>query len=127
MSQDAAVKHAFNHQLSVIEGPPGTGKTQTILNIVANAVMKGQNLAIVSNSNSATINVYEKLKKNGVSFIAAVLGNGANIDQFIESQSALPNLSGFLLDADVYAKNANKVNTLYDAIIKSLQSKNELA
>lgn len=45
--------------ISVIEGPPGTGKTQTILNIIANIVMEGKNVAIVSNNNSATRNVLE--------------------------------------------------------------------
>src|SRR5690606_13186719 len=39
ISQQKAVDTAFNNNLSVIEGPPGTGKTQTILNIIANAVM----------------------------------------------------------------------------------------
>ncbi|MFG1626061.1 AAA domain-containing protein [Kribbella sp. NPDC049227] len=26
-----------SHSISVIEGPPGTGKTETILNLIANA------------------------------------------------------------------------------------------
>lgn len=39
-SQFEAVKNAINNQISIIEGPPGTGKTQTILNIIANIVKK---------------------------------------------------------------------------------------
>lgn len=35
-SQLEAVENAFSSQISIIEGPPGTGKTQTILNIIAN-------------------------------------------------------------------------------------------
>ena len=78
------------NQISIIEGPPGTGKTQTILNIIANAVMRGESVAVVSSNNSATANVLEKLKKNGVDFIAAPLGNSSNKEAFIESQN--PNL-----------------------------------
>lgn len=37
-SQFQAVRNAMNSQISIIEGPPGTGKTQTILNIIANIV-----------------------------------------------------------------------------------------
>ena len=73
LSQKQAVDNALNHRLSVIEGPPGTGKTQTILNIIANAVIKGETVAVVSSNNSATANVLEKLEKYGVDFIAASL------------------------------------------------------
>ena len=37
LSQKEAVEHAIRSKVSLIEGPPGTGKTQTILNIIANA------------------------------------------------------------------------------------------
>ena len=60
-SQYQAVKKAMENQISVIQGPPGTGKTQTILNIIANIILKGKTVQIVSNNNSATNNVYEKL------------------------------------------------------------------
>lgn len=49
----------MENQISVIQGPPGTGKTQTILNIIANILMQGETVQIVSNNNSATENVYE--------------------------------------------------------------------
>lgn len=39
-SQYKAVKNALENQISVIQGPPGTRKTQTILNIIANILMQ---------------------------------------------------------------------------------------
>lgn len=95
LSQRNAVNTAFANNLSVIEGPPGTGKTQTILNIIANAVLNGQSIAVVSSNNSATKNVYGKLEKNGVEFIAALLGNSQNKKEFIGSQKEIPDLSQF--------------------------------
>lgn len=87
-SQYKAVKNAMENQISVIQGPPGTGKTQTILNIIANLLMQGKTVQIVSNNNPAIENVYEKLasSKYNLGFVAAILGSYENKKQFIEHQ-----------------------------------------
>lgn len=87
-SQYKAVKRAMENQISVIQGPPGTGKTQTILNIIANILMQGKTVQIVSNNNSATENVYEKLSspKYNLGFIVAALGSAKNKMAFLEQQ-----------------------------------------
>jgi AAA domain len=41
LSQRQAVENAVGYSFSVIEGPPGTGKTETILNLVASIVAAG--------------------------------------------------------------------------------------
>ena len=85
-SQERAVKAALSNQISVIQGPPGTGKTQTILNIIANLLVEGKSILVVSNNNSATENVLEKLSKNGLGFLVAPLGNRENKEAFIANQ-----------------------------------------
>lgn len=87
-SQYKAVKRAMENQISVIQGPPGTGKTQTILNIIANILMQGKTVQIVSNNNSATENVYEKLSspRYNLGFIVAALGSSKNKKIFVERQ-----------------------------------------
>mgnify|MGYP002516662933 CR=1 FL=1 len=87
-SQYKAVKSAMENQISIILGPPGTGKTQTILNIIANILMQGKTVQIVSNNNSATENVYEKLSspKYNLGFVAATLGSSKNKKIFLEHQ-----------------------------------------
>ena len=89
-SQAKAVKNAFEKQISVIQGPPGTGKTQTILNIIANILLRNQTVMVVSNNNSATTNVLEKLQKYGIGFIVAPLGRRENKEHFIENQPTKP-------------------------------------
>lgn len=81
-SQLAAVERAFSAQISVIEGPPGTGKTQTILNILANILLRGQTVAVLSNNNAAVENVYEKLEKCSLGHLVAKLGNQENRKDF---------------------------------------------
>lgn len=93
-SQYKAVKTALKNRISIIQGPPGTGKTQTILNIIANLLVYGKTVLVVSNNNSATENIYEKLnnEKCGLSFLCAKLGKRENIDSFLENQQdSLPN------------------------------------
>ena len=89
-SQAKAVKNAFEKQISVIQGPPGTGKTQTILNIIANILLRNETVMVVSNNNSATTNVLEKLEKYGIGFIVAPLGKRENKENFIKNQPTIP-------------------------------------
>lgn len=87
-SQQKAVQAAFENQISIVQGPPGTGKTQTILNIIANILVQGKTVQVVSNNNSAIANVLEKLSKYDMGFLVALLGSAANKEKFIETQEA---------------------------------------
>ena len=128
LSQKQAVDNALSHRLSVIEGPPGTGKTQTILNIIANAVIKGETVAVVSSNNSATANVLEKLEKYGVDFIAAYLGNSANKEAFIAGQKEeLPNLASWRLSDEEYSRLQETLRTASVELDEKLEKKNQLS
>jgi primosomal protein N' len=87
LSQKKAVITALENSISIIEGPPGTGKTQTILNIIANVVARGKTVGVVSGNNSATSNVQEKLEKNGFGFITSLLGNSSNKAEFFRIEN----------------------------------------
>ena len=97
-SQQAAVEAALCHQVSIVQGPPGTGKTQTILNIIANLLLADKTVLVVSNNNSAVVNVAEKLHREGLGFVVAQLGNAENKVAFVRSQSAhYPEMSDWAL------------------------------
>ncbi|MCL6700317.1 AAA domain-containing protein [Pseudomonas sp. T1.Ur] len=89
-SQLQAVERAFTSQVSLIEGPPGTGKTQTILNIIANILLRGKTVAVVSNNNSAVANVCEKLGKSGLNYLVAELGSKDNRETFFAKPCSRP-------------------------------------
>lgn len=86
-SQLKAIRAALTHNISVIEGPPGTGKTQTILNLIANVLNAGKNCAVISNNNTAILNVYDKLRDEKLDFVAACLGNASNVQHFFEGNT----------------------------------------
>lgn len=102
-SQYKAVKNAMENQISVIQGPPGTGKTQTILNIIANILMQGKTVQVVSNNNSATENVYEKLAsaKYNLGFLVAALGSSENKKNFVAHQDGdYPDFSSWKMEEE---------------------------
>ena len=91
LSQLEVTETALSNQLSLVDGPPGTGKTQTILTIIANLLLRGKTVLVASPNNSATLNVAEKLEeKGGLGYLVATLGNDKNQKAFIANQPPYP-------------------------------------
>src|SRR5690606_15926064 len=78
-------------------------------------------------NNSATRNVYEKLEKNGIEFIAALLGNTQNKKDFIDSQKQIPDLAQFDLTESEKSKLKEKALLLSEQLSEMLDKKNRLA
>ena len=128
LSQKSATEKALTEQISVIEGPPGTGKTQTILNIIANAIINEKTVAVVSNNNAATENVLEKLQKYGVDFIAAYLGNKDNKEKFFAEQTqTYPNMTTWVMDATGYKAIKAALEASGKELEEMLKAKNMVA
>lgn len=127
-SQEKAVTAAFENQISVIQGPPGTGKTQTILNIIANILLQGKTVIVVSNNNSATTNVQEKLYKYGIGFIVAALGNKDNKEAFIKNQPSIPDdLTTWNVDTISQKQKRHQISTILYKLKNVFALQEELA
>jgi len=59
--QRAAVKSSFENNLTVITGPPGTGKSQVVVSILANAYLRGQKVLFTSRNHKAVDVVEERM------------------------------------------------------------------
>ena len=117
-SQYKAVENAINNKVSVIEGPPGTGKTQTILNIIANILIRNMNCQVVSNNNAAIENIEEKLKKYDLDFFEALLGKSANKNNFIENQT--DNIPSFKEYENINIEDITNVIKNNNSIVKQI-------
>lgn len=84
-SQLKAINSALQNKISIIKGPPGTGKTQTILNIISNLIIQGKSIAVISANNTAIENIEKKLKDNGYGYLYASLGNGDRKAEFFKN------------------------------------------
>lgn len=61
-SQQAAIRFALSaSDVAIIHGPPGTGKTTTIVELICQAIARGQKVLACAPSNTAVDNLLEKL------------------------------------------------------------------
>ncbi|QJI29218.1 DUF4011 domain-containing protein [Pseudomonas sp. ADAK18] len=79
-SQEAAVLQARMAPGLLVEGPPGTGKSQTIVNMVADAIGRQRSLLIVCQKHAALEVVHKRLVAEGLSNRIVML-NDVNRDR----------------------------------------------
>ena len=60
--QSRAVLAAQQEPLTVVTGPPGTGKSQLVLNLIANAALRGEKVLFASRNNGAVDIVMSRLQ-----------------------------------------------------------------
>lgn len=75
-SQDTVVFASQSSECIVVRGPPGTGKSQVIVNLISNALSRGQKVLVVCQKKYALDVVYERLDKVGLSKHVAPLYDG---------------------------------------------------
>jgi hypothetical protein len=71
--QQAAVLAARDHPAIVLHGPPGTGKSQTIANIIADHLLRGQRVLFVCDKRTALDVVASRLKRAGLESLFAIV------------------------------------------------------
>ncbi|MDR3061405.1 MAG: AAA family ATPase [Dysgonamonadaceae bacterium] len=126
-SQKLAVETTLRNSISIVEGPPGTGKTQTILNIIANLIVQNKTVAIVSNNNSAVFNVREKLEKYDYGMFVASLGNNENKASFFDNIREQTINPDFKISTEKLKNAENEVRELDSVLTKCFQYRNKLA
>jgi len=126
-SQKLAVETALSNSISIVEGPPGTGKTQTILNIIANLIVQNKTVAIVSNNNAAVFNVREKLSAYGYEMVVASLGNNSNKALFFGNLEEQTVHQDFEVSEKRFEKLRSEVRKLDSILAACFRYRNKLA
>ena len=85
-TQLEAIKLAASGRSFCLQGPPGSGKSQTITNIISTLIGNGRHVLFVSEKLAALNVVYDNLKKAGLSdFAIEIHSNKANKKAFIDN------------------------------------------
>ncbi len=83
-SQRVSIEYALRGQSFVMEGPPGTGKSQTIANIIAECIANGKSVLFVSDKMAALEVVYKRLSEVGLAhFCLELHSSKANKQQVV--------------------------------------------
>ena len=85
-SQLAAVAEAINQRTFVLEGPPGTGKSQTITNLLTRAVAEGKKVLFVAEKRAALQVVQARLDEVGMGPFALDLHDKASKPAAVRAQ-----------------------------------------
>lgn len=84
-SQLAAVYASGEGKTFVLHGPPGTGKSQTITNIIAHNLALGKTVLFVSEKKAALDVVHKRLKKSGLEpFCLELHSNKSSKAEFVD-------------------------------------------
>ena len=83
-SQRVSIQFAMHGQSFVMKGPPGTGKSQTIANIIAECIANGKSVLFVSDKMAALEVVYRRLSEVGLAhFCLELHSSKANKQQVV--------------------------------------------
>lgn len=113
VSQKSAIEKSLAEKVSFIEGSPGTGKTTTILSIVANLLYRNKKIVVVSKNNSAIDNIGEELDKLDLPKVYVRLGNSEYTTNLFEH---------ILIDIENYQNQVEKFNDIKEPDIAKLNS-----
>src|SRR5699024_3150365 len=77
-SQEAIIDALDHERGLVVHGPPGTGKSQVIVNMITNAMAKNKKVILVTQKRAALDVVYQRLDSLGLSSNVALLHDEKN-------------------------------------------------
>jgi ATP-dependent RNA/DNA helicase IGHMBP2 len=115
-SQCEAVQFALSSRdLAIIHGPPGTGKTTTVVEIIRQAVMRGEKVLACAPSNAGVDNLLERLVPLGISVVR--VGHPARVhetlqshtlDALIENDEMMDLVKDYMREAERLTKQSNR-------------------
>lgn len=91
--QEAAVQRAFSNRVSIVTGPPGTGKSQVVLSILLTATQQNKSVLFASRNHKAIEVVRDKLHQIADTPLSLLQLGGSNdktVAEELSRMSALP-------------------------------------
>ena len=105
-SQMEAIVESGRGRTFILHGPPGTGKSQTITNMIANALYQGRRVLFVAEKMAALSVVQSRLEKIGLApFCLELHSNKATKKHFLEQMDKVLNVTK-IKEPEEYAAKA---------------------
>lgn len=109
--QQSVLNSVFSKDLTVVTGPPGTGKSQVVASIIINAARNGQRVLFASKNQKAVDVVEERLNKFANRPFIIRLGNIGSEGRDLKSELSLylNSLSGAAVNMNLIKEHNEKV------------------
>ncbi|HLP35500.1 AAA domain-containing protein [Lacibacter sp.] len=113
--QQAIANIVANDQLCIVHGPPGTGKTTTLIEAIVQLVQQGEKVLVSAPSNTAVDHLAKGLLQQGINLLR--VGNTSKVDELIykhtpegklNNSSALKEIKQLKIRAEEFRKMALK-------------------
>jgi hypothetical protein len=120
-SQLGVLQQARTQRTLVVDGPPGTGKSQVIVNLVADALSRGQTVAVVCEKRAAIDVVAQRLEQIGFRHLLALVHDVQDDRRALYNQVLTRLGDGHYRDAD--ADKATRTTEDLAAVHDALHSR----
>jgi len=131
--QNQAVHFAMSaNDIAIIHGPPGTGKTTTVVEVIRQAIARGERVLACAPSNTAVDNLLERLVNTGTP--AVRLGHPARVldvvrnhtlDAVLEHHATRPIIQDMLREADQLERKSRRYTRARPAKGQKYQQRQE--
>jgi ATP-dependent RNA/DNA helicase IGHMBP2 len=121
LSQNRAVRHALSaNDVAVIHGPPGTGKTTTLVHAIRLTLQTERQVLVCAPTNTAVDLLSEKLLEQGVSVLR--VGHpariseelmGTSVDGQVQSSTYYKDIKSLRKNAEEYFRMAGKYKRVF--------------
>jgi very-short-patch-repair endonuclease/RecA/RadA recombinase len=135
--QRSVIESAFSNILTVVTGPPGTGKSQVVLNIVANALSHGQTVLFGSKNHKAVDVVIERLLRLQSEPVILKYGQRQREAEFAESllsaaeRATAYDSKALNLEIQRHEKEINEARsqekTAHETLLRILERRNRIS
>ena len=124
-SQIDAILASLSGKSFILHGPPGTGKSQTITNIIANALYRGKKVLFVAEKRAALEVVQNRLKTIGLApFCLELHSNKAKKSNVMEQFKKITEIAK-AKSPEEYSLHAARINSVRDemnSVVKGLHT-----
>jgi hypothetical protein len=124
--QRLAVRQALTEPLTVITGPPGTGKSQVVTAILVNAAWRGLRVLFASKNNKAVDVVMERVNALSPRPIALRLGTRALQEQLAQHITAILSARPSDEDRRAYASTLTKLDIESQSLVHQASQLSDL-
>ena len=130
LQQDKVIHSAMVNDFTVVTGPPGTGKSQVIVNVVAAAVARRETVLFASKNNRAIDLVVDRLRSASPNAVIVRAGNAGQRNEvaeyIVETLSANPQDADSASASQAWAAIEKSLQSIYGVLHERSQIQTEL-